>query len=197
MTESTRSLGGRLPLADPETLTGARRDLYESLKTTWVAYAEELGVQATTEDGRLIGPFNAMLLHPEVAVKLNEFQASEAKNTTLPPRVRELVIIAVGAVWLAEYELYAQVNVARKTGLSDNAVATLSSGGVPEDLSEEEKIAARLAFELMSRHRVDDELYREAEQAFGRTGLFDILTVMGEYQTVCSMMALFEVPVPG
>jgi hypothetical protein len=27
--------------------------------------------------------------------------------------------------------------------------------------------------------------------------LFDILTVMGEYQTVCSMMALFEVPVPG
>jgi len=134
---------------------------------------------------------------PRWAVKLNEFQASEAKNTTLPPRVRELVIIAVGAVWLAEYELYAQVNVARKTGLSDDAVATLASGGVPEDLSEEEKIAARLAFELMSRHRVDDELYREAEQAFGRTGLFDILTVMGEYQTVCSMMALFEVPVPG
>jgi len=103
MTESTESLGGRLPLADPGTLTGARRDLYESLKTTWVAYAEELGVQATTEDGRLIGPFNAMLLHPEVAVKLNEFQAAEAKNTTLPPRIRELVIIAVGAVWLAGY----------------------------------------------------------------------------------------------
>ena len=195
-TKPSQNLGGRLPLADPATLTGAQRDLYETLKSTWVVYADKLGVQATTADDRLIGPFNAFLLHPEVTTKLSDFQAAEAKYTTLSPRVREVVIIIVGAVWGAEYELYAQTNVARKVGLSDDAVTTLVNGGTPDELSDNEKIAVRLVRELLTRHKVDDELYGHAEKAFGRTGLFDITAVMGEYQTVCSMLALFEVPVP-
>lgn len=197
MTKPSQNLGGRLPLADPATLTSAQRDLFDKLKATWVVYANELGIQATTEDGRLIGPFNAFLLHPEVSEKLSEFQAAEASHTTLPPRVREVVIIVVGAVWRADYELYAQMNVARKAGLSKDAITILSNGGIPEDLSDQEKIAARLARDLSTRHRVDDELYRKAEQAFGRKGLFDIVAVMGEYQTVCGALTLFEVPVPG
>jgi 4-carboxymuconolactone decarboxylase len=197
LSEPVGSLGGRLPLADPSTLTGAQGDLYDNLKSSWVKYADELGVQATTEDGRLIGPFNAFLLHPEVTAKLSDFQVAEANYTSLPPRVREVVIIVVGAVWGAEYELYAQVAVTRKMGLPDDAITTLSSGGVPEDLSDHEKLAARLARELATRHHVDDELYREAEQAFGTVGLFDIAAVMGEYETVCTLLTLFEVPVPG
>ena len=64
------------------------------------------------------------------------------------------------------------------------------------DLSDHEKIAARLARQLSTRHRVNDELYREAEQAFGRTGLFDIAALMGLYHTVCTALTLFEVPAP-
>jgi 4-carboxymuconolactone decarboxylase len=166
------------------------------VKATWAEYANELRIQVTTEDGRLIGPFNSFLLHPEVAAKLSEFQAAEATHTTLPQRVREVVIIAVGAVWHAEYELYAQTTVARKAGLSDHAITTLANGGIPEDLSDHEKIAARLSRQLSTLHRVDDELYREAEQAFGRTGLFDIVAVIGLYHTVCTALTLFEVPAP-
>ena len=196
MTKPSQSLGGRLPLADPETLTTAQRDLFEALKATWEAYANKAGIQVTTEDGRLIGPFNSFLLHPEVAAKLGEFQAAEATHTTLPQRVREVVIIAVGAVWRADYELYAQTTVAHNAGLSNEAVTTLANGGIPEDLSVHEKIAARLARQLSTLHRVDDELYREAEEAFGRTGLFDIAALMGLYHTVCTALTLFEVPAP-
>lgn len=196
MAKSDKALGGRLPLFDPATLTGTRRDLFEALKTTWVAYANRLGVQATTADGRLIGPFNAFLLHPELTTKLSDFQVAEAAHTTLPPRVREVIIITVGAVWGADYELYAQMSVARNLGLSDHAVATLAAGGTPDDLNAQEMIALRLVRELAVRHRVDDSLYQEAEQAFGAAGLFDIVAVMGVYQTVCSALALFEVPAP-
>ena len=155
-----------------------------------------MGVQVTTEDGRLIGPFNSFLLHPEVAAKLGEFQAAEATHTTLPQRVREVVIIAVGAVWGADYELYAHCTLARNAGLSERAVSTLANGGIPDDLSEHEKLAACVARELSARHRVDDELYREAEKAFGTTGLFDIAALMGLYHTVCMTLTLFEVPAP-
>ena len=99
-----------------------------------------------------------------------------------------MVIIAVGAVWGAEYELYAQFGVAHKVGLSDDAVAALAKGGIPDELSDHEKIAVRLARDLSIHHRVDDALYGAAEKAFGRTGLFDIVLVMGLYQTVCTAL---------
>jgi 4-carboxymuconolactone decarboxylase len=69
--------------------------------------------------------------------------------------VREVVIIAVGAVWGAEYELYAQFGVAHKVGLSDDAVAALAKGGIPDELSDHEKIAVRLARDLSIHHRVE------------------------------------------
>jgi hypothetical protein len=48
--------------------------------------------------------------------------------------------------------------LARNAGLSDHAVTTLANGGIPENLSEHDKIAARLAGQLSTRHRIDDEL---------------------------------------
>jgi 4-carboxymuconolactone decarboxylase len=196
MNESARPLGGRLPLADPATLTPAQRELYDQLIGSWVVFTDKLGIRSTTEDGRLIGPFNALLLHPEVTAKLLEFQVAESRNTGLSPSVREVVIIVLGSVYGADYELYAHKSVARTAGLADDHVLALSGGSIPEGLGEHEKLAARLTRALATRHRIDDELYQEAESAFGAKGLFDIAAVMGVYHTVCTMLTLFEVPAP-
>jgi 4-carboxymuconolactone decarboxylase len=196
MTDPPESPGGRLPLFDPGKLTAAQKALFDKLQATWIKFADDKGVKATTDDGRLIGPFNPFLLHPEVTEKLSELQVAEVSHTTLPPRAREVVVLITGAVWRADYELYAQLNVARGSGLSDAAIAALSKGIIPDDLGHEEKIAARVALDLLTHHRVNDDLYQEAERTFGRTGLYDITAVMGVYQTVCSMLALFEVPAP-
>jgi 4-carboxymuconolactone decarboxylase len=192
----TDTLGGRLPLSDPTTLTGAQRELFERVKATRVPWAAEAGVAVTTDDGRLIGPFNSFLLRPEVADKYLDFTAAAAAHRTLSPRVREVVIVAVGAVWDADYELYAHTNMARHAGLSDESVTTLRNGGIPEDLDEDETLAARVAHDLSTRHRIDDELYRAAEKAFGAAGLFDIAILIGQYHTVCTLLTLFEVPAP-
>ena len=64
------------------------------------------------------------------------------------------------------------------------------------ELSDEEKLAGRLAKQLATEHHVDSATYEAAVRAFGATGLFDIVAVMGVYHTVCGAVALFEVPVP-
>ena len=196
MNESARPLGGRLPLADPATLAPAQRELYDRLIGSWVVFTDKLGIRSTTEDGRLIGPFNALLLHPEVTAKLLEFQAAESTNTSLSPSVREVVIIMLGVVYGADYELYAHKTVGRAVGLAEDHVAALCDGEIPEGLGEPEKLAARLTHAMATRHHVDDELYQEAESTFGAKGLFDIVAVMGVYHTVCTMLTLFEVPAP-
>lgn len=196
MAEQDPGLGGRLPLLDPASLTPHQKTLYDALQHSWVKFADSIGVEAETDDGKLIGPFNFLLLHPEVSEKLSDFQVAEQKHTILADRTREVVILTIGGIWKADYELYAQRGSAEKLGFSSETVAAIAAGELPDDLSVEEKLAGRLARTLALEHRVDDALYAEAERTFGARGLYDILAVMGVYQVVCSGMALFEVPAP-
>ena len=100
-------LGGRLPLLDADTLNAEQRELFADLPARVVPWADAAGFRGTTGDGRLIGPFNAALRSPTVAAAFLQLQACEERQTSLPDRVRQVVILAVGAAWSSEYEVYA------------------------------------------------------------------------------------------
>jgi 4-carboxymuconolactone decarboxylase len=95
--------------------------------------------------------------------------------------VREVVIVAVGAVLDtgAQYEVYAHRIVAAGMGLSPDVIHALAKGEVPGELGDEEKLAIRVTRQLLTEHRLDDDLYRAAEETFGQRGLYDIGAVMG------------------
>jgi 4-carboxymuconolactone decarboxylase len=196
MSVPTEMLGGRLPLLDPQALSAQQKETYDRLNTTWVAWADSVPFQSKTEDGRFIGPFNPILFSPTISSSFLDFQETEQKDTSLSQRVRQVVILAVGAVWKANYELYAHSAAARKAGISEDAIRTLATGGLPDDLSDEEKIAQRYARQLSAEHHVDAALYSAAERAFGHRGLVEIAYLTGAYHTVCALLNAFEIPAP-
>ena len=106
------------------------------------------------------------------------------------------MILAVGAVWKSDYELYAHTAAAREAGISEDAIRTLVIGGLPDDLTDQEKIAQRYARQLSAEHRVDAGLYSAAEHAFGQQGLVDITYLTGIYHIVCALLNAFEIPAP-
>ncbi len=193
---SSTHLGGRLPLLDPTSLSDGQRAVYDRMLATMIRWADQSGFQARTDDGRLIGPFNPIMLSPGIAPAFLDLQDAEQANTTLSERVRQVVILAVGAVWRADYELYAHAAVGRKAGLPDDVIRGLVAGSLPEELSEQEKVAGRFARELAAERRVDAELYRTAEAMFGAQGLVDITILAGIYQLVCGLLSGFEIPAP-
>src|ERR1700683_5187024 len=150
------NLGGRLPLLDPAKLSETQREVYDRANATMVPWAEAARFQSKTADGRLIGPFNPVLFAPEMATCFADLQAAEARYTPLSERVRQVVILAVGAVWKADYELYAHSAVARKAGLSEAAIRSLARGGHPEDLSDEERVAQRFVRQLTAETSVEE-----------------------------------------
>jgi len=194
--DDTDELGGRLPLADPATLNPEQRAAFDRMMTRIVPWADDAGFQATARDGRLIGPFNAALLNPAVAERLLDMHAAERAHTSLTARTREVVILAVGGVWQAEYELYAHTALAQATGLTAHACAVIAAGGEPDELTEHETIALRVTRELSARHELDEPLYQQAQDAFGPHGLIDIAFLIGMYHTVCTTLTLFAVPPP-
>ena len=125
-----------------------------------------------------------------------DLQFAEQVHTSLSVRVREVVILAVGAVWQADYELYAHLAVARKAGLPEEAARAVATGRIADGLSDDELIALRLTQQLSTSHRVDESLYREAENGFGAKGLIDIAFLIGIYHSVCATLTMFAIPAP-
>ena len=107
-----------------------------------------------------------------------------------------MVSLATGAVWQSEYELYAQSAAARKAGISENAIQVLAASGLPDDLSEQEKVAQRYAHQFSAEHRVDADLYSAAVRAFGEKGVVDLIYLIGIFHITCGLLNSFDIPRP-
>jgi 4-carboxymuconolactone decarboxylase len=185
-----------LPLYDREALTPEQKDLFDWQMSEAVPWAEAAGFQARTQSGQLIGPFNPVLLSPAISKAFFEFVLVEHENTSLSGRAREVIILTVGAVWHAPYELYAHCAIGREVGLSDDEVRVLAEGGLPKNLSDKETVVHHLARTLSVEHRVDNALYREAEELLGSKGIMDAVILTGMYHTVSAILNTFEIPAP-
>ncbi len=196
MDNNNATLGGRLPLLNPETLEGDQKKLYEFIDSTLIPGAAASGFKGKTEDGRLIGPANPFLYSPGITSGFLQLALADSKYSSLDKRVREVVILSVNAAWKSRYELYAHSAVARTVGLSEAAIQALVAGNSSDDLSQKERVAHRFARQLASEHKVDPDLYREAESMFGRTGLVDMAYLVGMYLLTAALLNAFEIPAP-
>ena len=196
MDDLSQELGGRLKLLEPSELTAEQRQTYDVIAAKMVPWAEASGFISKTDDDRLIGPFNSILYSPKITSAFLALQEAEQKNTTLDDRVRQVVILTVGAVWQCDYERYAHAAVARKAGMSELAIAALANGDPAAGLSAKEQLAQRFTYEITTNCKIDDALYSEACSTFGPQGLVDMLYLAGCYDTISSLLNTFKVPAP-
>lgn len=189
----------RLPLLDPAALNPDQHALHERMAAGMLPWAKKFGVEAQTPDGRLLGPFNAMLYSPEMGAAQLNYLHTERDASSLDARVREVVILTVGAVCQSNYELYAHRAVAAQTGLAAVDIEALATGaelGANTQLQPEEQTAHRFVQAITKDHRVPKEIFAEAQKTFGHKGLVDMLHLAGLYMSISALLNAFEVPVP-
>ena len=189
----------RLPLLDPAALNPDQHEVYERMQASTLPWARKSGFAAEAGDGELLGPFNAFLYSPELGAAQLNYLKTERDATCLDARVREVVILTVGAVFESRYELYAHRAVASGKGLEAADIEALALGrepGAETKLQPREITAQRFVRAIAAQHRASPELYQEALDAFGHKGLVDLLHLAGLYMTVSSLLNAFEVPVP-
>ena len=190
-----KNWGGRLPRNETLDLDEDQRAVAKQIRDRSVRWAERSGFVATDDRGGLLGPFNAFVLRPGQAQGFNQWVQHDQKSSSLPKAIREVVILTVGTAWDADYEIYAHVAVGRAVGLSDAAIDGIRNGS-GEGLAGDEVTAHRFTDQLVRTHRVDDETYAAAEQAFGRDGVLDLVHLVGMYLATSALLNAFEVPAP-
>lgn len=189
--------GGRLPLLDQADMDDDQRRLDERLRSTTASWAQRAGFAAESDDGRLIGPFNALLHSPGLAAGYGRYLAAESEHTTLTPLQREVVILTVGTAWQADYEVYAHVAVARSLRLREEVIDTIRAGEEGAGVMADDE-AAVYAFtrELAGRRRVGARTYARAVDVLGQRAVVDMVHLIGIYLTTSAILNAFAVPAP-
>ena len=187
-------LGGRLPLLRPEGLEPEARMLYDRLVNRWRGQASPF--RNRTDAGELIGPFNACLYAPKIATGFLDMHETEEQVTPLSVRLREVVILSVGAVWECSYELYAHTAVATRAGFSVDTVAALAAGKASNEMTESERAVQRFTLELTRGRRVSNETYSASESTLGRDSVIAIVFLTAAYLGTCAVLNAFAVPGP-
>jgi 4-carboxymuconolactone decarboxylase len=142
------------------------------------------------------GPVALSIYSPRVAKAFNDLNGFLRYNGDLSPRHTEVAIVL--ATWEIEqqYEYSAHEPAALRFGAPQAVIDTIKYDREPVGLSPEETTIIRLGRAIMRDHKVDSELYAEAVRLFGRKGLVELVTVMGDYVMVGMVMTAIDQHLP-
>jgi 4-carboxymuconolactone decarboxylase len=186
---------GRLPLLDPHLLDDAQREVYGAI-TGGPRADRSPPLRHADGDGRLQGPFNAMLYSPAVGLPLQEVGAALRFRTGFTRREREIATLVVAAHERSDYEWYAHERLGRDAGLTEQELAALRCGRDLVLADVRERIIYEAARQLIVDGDLGDPLYVEAVTVFGRAGMVELVTLVGYYAALALQMRLFRVAVP-
>lgn len=186
---------GRLPWLRPDELDGPRREVYDAIAGGPRAAGPQ-SFRLTDVDGRLEGPFNAMLVSPGVGMALQDLGAAVRYRTSLSDRAREIAVLALAALRQSDFEWYAHERVGRRAGLTDQELGSLLRGEEPDGLPESELVVLRTTTALASAGDLDDDEFALAEATLGREGIAELVVLVGYYDLLALSLRVWRTPLP-
>ena len=179
-----------MPRFRPDKLNEAQRELYDSIVNGPRARS---AFGLTDEHGGLHGPFNAMLLAPQLGLALQALGAAVRFGGTLPDRAREIAILVVAAVRESGFERRAHETIARTFGMEQAVLDHIAALRYDELTDGFERTVANTAERLARVGQLDDHEYAEAQDVLGRDGLFALTTLVGYYSLLATQLSVFGV----
>jgi 4-carboxymuconolactone decarboxylase len=186
---------GRIDWPTPDELDEPRRALHAAITGGSRASAAP-AFELTDAEGRLHGPFNAMLLAPAVGMALQELGGTLRYRTSLTDREREVAILAVAVARRSEFEWYAHERVGRRAGLTDGELDALGAREAADSLSRNESVVHRVCLALLESRDLTDPEHAEAEAALGTEKLAELIVLVGYYDCLALMLQVHRSPLP-
>lgn len=147
-------------------------------------------------DGALVGPFPPMLRFPEFGRAAWGNVKALIENAKLPKTAHEVAILATGAAFASQYELYAHERVAKGVGLTLAKIATIAAGQRPSDLDPIEGICYDVATTLAAGKVLSEPTYKHAQQVLGEKLMAELVYLVAGYCQLAVLLNAYDVPIP-
>lgn len=185
---------GRLPWPTPDELGPEARALYDGILSGPRKASSQ--IQRTDTEGRLHGPFNAMLTSPVIGEALQNVGSRLRYAGTLPDRTRELSILLIAEAYDSAFERYAHEPVARSIGVTEDELREIRAGSIPVTCDDDERVVLETVRRLVTAHDLERDDFLAAHAVLGDGGLTEVVALVGYYELLATLLRVWRVPVP-
>jgi 4-carboxymuconolactone decarboxylase len=142
------------------------------------------------------GPVALSLYSPKIAQAFSDLNGFLRYNGDLSERHTEVAILVATWEIAQQYEYSAHEPAVLRFGAPQAVVDTIKYNREPVGLSPEETLIIKFGRAIMRDHKVSSELYADVVKTFGRKGMLEMVTVMGDYVMVGMVMTAIDQRVP-
>lgn len=160
------------------------------------AHASVYGGRAASNRNTLSGPFNIWMRSPGLAETVTALSNFLRYQSSLPPRVQELVTLIVAQRNGAAYAWVNHLDYAAKSGLSTTVVAALEMGQKPDFDEDVDAAVYDFTAELIDTRSVGDQTYQAALSHLGEEGTVELVSQIGFYVMITLSLNAFQAPIP-
>ncbi|HEV2523300.1 MAG TPA: hypothetical protein VGT24_13045 [Candidatus Acidoferrales bacterium] len=172
----------RLPLPKREDLDDRGKKIYDQI----------VGPNNPTLAG-LRGPSGILLNDSklaELAIALNQYLRY---GSGLNGRVRELAILVTAREAYSQFEWAAHEPEAIQEGLDPKTIDIVKYGKSDKGLPERDAVVIELGRQMFEQKKVASETFATALKLFGRQGLVNLVSLMGNYYGAAALLSTFDV----
>lgn len=182
MTTEEESMS-RLRKRSPEELDPKQREQYDRI----------LKFRNPLPNGTIGGPFDPLILNPELAKRAVSWGNSLWERTTIGRRLVELAIVVTGRFWESNVEWVSHSKLALDNGVSQEVLNAIFEQRRPDMAPEDELLVYDICSSLHKTHQLPMDLYERAIESFGEQGLVDIIATIGYYTFISMILNAFDI----
>jgi 4-carboxymuconolactone decarboxylase len=146
--------------------------------------------------GRILGPFKIWIHSPPVASAMEQLGTFLNKRSSLSTREVEIGILVISQHWDSDYVRTAHIRAGLAAGLTQDTIDAILAGRDPKLTDPHERAVHEFATALVNGAKMSDAEFAEVERVLGRTGIAEVLTLLGYYTAVSLGMKVHQVPIP-
>ena len=152
----------------------------------------ELEARITGARGRVSPLYSVLLNSPLLAAGWEQFFTIIRQKTSVPARLRELVILRVAVLNRAEYEFEAHVPHAVAAGLTEKQVSELKASRT-ESFQGIERLVLQYTDAITRDLAVPDALYAQLDKAFEVKTLVELTATIAAYNMVSRFLIAMRI----
>ncbi len=176
--------GFRLPLPKREDLDEAGKRAFDRNQKPGASLAG------------LRGPAGVQLYSPRTSGPLGELNSYLRFQSGIPPKIREVAILATARELDSQFEWVAHEPEALKEGVPQNVIDTIKYRRGTEGLPKEEALVIDLARGMWRDHKVKSETFAALKELYGPRKLIDLILLTGNYAGTAALLTAVDMQLP-
>ncbi len=154
--------------------------------------AKEIRARVTPERGNV---WRMLMWTQETAGPFVDLSEAVRHRTLLPPKLRQLIILRVGHLCGAAYEVHHHKRIAREVGMTESAIVASGIGSDAPGLDATQRLALDMTDDLVNRRQLSETNFAKAIEAFGVRTVADIVLLVGFYVMACGFLLSFGIDI--